>query len=105
MIIFITLFSELFTKEITQFVFTLFKEYFVEFNYAYSFLTTCLNKPSQDHLIQTDSLIHLTHRKCTEQFDIRFKSYRSYQMDIEDMIWKLVKAKAQSVLFQNGCNV
>ncbi len=61
---------------------------FVEFNYAYSFLTNCLNKPGQDYLIQTvtDSLIHLTYRKCTKQFDIRFKSYRFYHMDIEDMI-------------------
>jgi hypothetical protein len=72
----------------TQFISTLFKESFVEFNYAYSFLTTYFNKPGQDHLIQTvtDSLIHLTYRKYVEQFDIRFKSYRFYQMDIEDMI-------------------
>jgi hypothetical protein len=99
--------SEPLTEEMTQFVSTIFKESLVEFNYAYSFLTTCLNKPGQDHLIQTvtDSLIHLTYRKCTEQFDIRFKSYRSYQMDIEDMIWKLVEAEAKCVLFQNGCNV
>ncbi len=89
------------TKEMIQFVSTLFKESLVEFNYAYNFLTTCLNKPGQDHLIQTvtDSLIHLTYRKCTEQFDIRFKSYCPYQMDIKDMIWKLVEAEAQCVLF------
>ena len=68
------------TEEMTQFVFTIFKKSLVEFNYAYSFLTTCLNKPGQDHFIQTvtDSLIHLTYRKCTEQFDIRFKSYCPY---------------------------
>jgi len=59
------------TEEIIQFVFTLFKESLVEFNNAYTV---------------TDSLIHLTYNKCTEQFDIRFKSYRFYQMDIEDMI-------------------
>ena len=41
------------TKEMTQFVSTIFKESLVEFNYAYSFLTTCLNKPGQDYLIQT----------------------------------------------------
>ena len=80
--------SEPLTEEMTQFVSTLFKESLVEFNYAYSFLTTCLNKPGQDHLIQTvtDSLIHLTYRKCTEQFDIRFKSHCLYQMDIKNMI-------------------
>ena len=91
----------------TQFISTLFKESFVEFNYAYSFLTTYFNKPGQDHLIQTvtDSLIHLTYRKCTEQFDIRFKSYCFFQMDIKDMIWKLVETEAKSVLFQNQFNV
>ncbi len=80
--------SKLLTKKIIQFVSTLFKESFVEFNYAYSFLTTCLNKPGQDFLIQTVTyyLIHLTYRKCKKKFDIRFKSYRSYQMDIKDMI-------------------
>ena len=83
-------------EKIIQFVSTLFKESLVEFNNAYSFLTTCLNKFGQDHLIQTVtySLIHLTYRKCTEQFDIRFKSYCFYQMNIEDMIWKLVEAEA-----------
>ena len=72
--------SEPLTEEMTQFVSTIFKESLLEFNYAYSFLTTCLNKPGQDHLIQTvtDSLIHLTYRKCTKQFDIRFKSYCPY---------------------------
>ncbi len=74
------------TKKMTQFVSTLFEESFVEFNYAYNFLTTCLNNSGQDHLI------------C-------FKSYRSYQMDIKDMIWKLVEAEAKCVFFQNGCNV
>jgi len=39
------------TKEMTQFVSTIFKESLVEFNYVYSFLITCLNKPGQDHLI------------------------------------------------------
>ena len=39
------------TQEMTQFVSTIFKESFVEFNYAYNFLTTCFNKPGQDHLI------------------------------------------------------
>ena len=38
------------TEEMTQFVSTIFKESLVKFNYAYSFLTTCLNKPGQDHL-------------------------------------------------------
>jgi hypothetical protein len=95
------------TKKMIQFVSTLFKESLVEFNYAHNFLTTCLNKPGQDYLIQTvtDFLIHLTYRKCTEQFDIRLKSYCFYQINIEDMIWKLVKAEAQCVLFQNRCNV
>ena len=95
------------TEEMTQFVSTLFKESLVEFNYAYSFLTTCLNKSGQDHFIRTvtESLIYLTYRKCIDQFKIRFKSYCPYQITIEDLIWKLVKAEAQCVLFQNGCNV
>ena len=38
------------TEEMIQFVSTLFKESLVKFNNAYSFLTTCLNKPGQDHL-------------------------------------------------------